>query len=200
MYDSLGVRRASGEQGIVLNLILENLDNNRFKLNAPIPQLRQVLGHKPREVFFGALTGIVLAGLFNYDKLSWLNDFVTVVPLKAEFLTYVGVFGFIVLASLVVRWLLVRRYPKSKVMKRFRGQIFTAAQTVGWLGLISEVFVYEHATYLSWRLWPLLILVIGVIWGATLATSQTPSVVAGLAQEAEQKRKMKWLKFGRKSR
>jgi uncharacterized protein len=68
MFDATGVRRQAGEQAIVLNKLVA--DFNRFVdeakgwQNKPKQvkrkELKELLGHKPIEVFFGGLTGIVL--------------------------------------------------------------------------------------------------------------------------------------------
>ncbi|GKU83181.1 divergent PAP2 family protein [Niallia sp. NCCP-28] len=68
MFDATGVRRQAGEQAIVLNQLVA--DFNKFLLDAkgwqnkPEQQkrkeLKELLGHKPIEVFFGGLTGIAL--------------------------------------------------------------------------------------------------------------------------------------------
>ena len=200
MYDSVGVRRSSGEQAVVLNVLLDNLERNRFKLDAPPARLREVLGHQPREVLVGALTGVVFGGLFNYDRLGGLATFLQTIPRRYELWSYVAVFGLLIVGGLAARWILARRYPKSKVMKRFRSRLFTATQTVGWLGALSSLFVYERASYLAWRLWPALMLVGGVFWALGLLTGSARGLSAGLAAEANETRKLKWLKFGRKSR
>jgi len=201
MYDSFGVRRSTGELAVAVNSLLDNLDRNRFKLDGPTPhRLREILGHQPREVGAGAITGIVLAGLFNYDRLGWLGTFLQTIPAKYELWSYMTFFGVMVVAGGIKRWILAKRYPKSKVMKRFRGHIFTASQTIGWLGLVTTVFVYEHASYLAWRLWPLLAVAGALIWAWWILTGSAREVPAGLAAEADHTRKMKWLNFGRKSR
>ena len=201
MYDSFGVRRSTGELAVAMNLLLDNLDRNRFKLDGPPPQrLREILGHQPREVGAGAITGIVLAGLFNYERLGWLGTFLQTVPVKFELWSYMAVFGLLVVGGALARWILASRYPKSKVMKRFRGHIFTATQTVGWLGLVTTLFIYEHASYLAWRLWPIVVIAIGMVWAWLILTGSARDVPAGLADEADHSRKMKWLNFGRKSR
>lgn len=88
MFDSMGVRRQSGEQGIVLvDMIkeLRNLSQHQMKNNhlseenytpSPIEErkmiLKKYLGHKPIEVFVGLLTGIVVAFVVSlfYSKLG----------------------------------------------------------------------------------------------------------------------------------
>ena len=77
MFDATGVRRQAGEQAIVLNQLMS--DFNRFVEEAKVWQkkaeqekrkeLKELLGHKPIEVFFGGLTGILLT-LFLHFILS----------------------------------------------------------------------------------------------------------------------------------
>jgi hypothetical protein len=200
MYDSFGVRRSVGEQAMALNMLFENLERSRIKLDSQPPKLREILGHQPREVSAGALTGIVLAGLFNYDRLGRFGDFLRTVPLRYEMWSYVGVFAALVVIGFVVRVVLAKMYRKSAVMKRFRGHVFTACQTIGWLGLVMCVFVYERASYLAWRLWPVLLLAIGFGWAVWILTGSAREVPAGLAAEADTARKRKWLRWGRKAR
>jgi uncharacterized protein len=74
MFDATGVRRQAGEQAIVLNQLVS--DFNRFIEEARLWQkkadrekrkeLKELLGHKPIEVFFGGLTGILLTLGLHY--------------------------------------------------------------------------------------------------------------------------------------
>lgn len=200
MYDSFGVRRSAGELAVAMNVLLDNLDRNKFKIDGPKPKVRVILGHQPREVSVGALLGLALALLFNYDKLGKFGDFFQTVPGKYELYAYIAIFAVLVIGGFVSRFVLGRKYKKSQVMKRFRSRIFAAAETIGWLGLLSCVFMYEHANYLQWRLWPILILLVGVFWAIWILTGSAKEVPAGLAAEATAQRKQKWLNFGRKSR
>lgn len=83
MFDSMGVRRQSGEQGIVLVQMIRELRNlsqhqSDAYANEPIQDkkmiLKKYLGHKPLEVFVGLLTGIVVAFVVNliYVRLGIL--------------------------------------------------------------------------------------------------------------------------------
>jgi acid phosphatase family membrane protein YuiD len=58
MYDATGVRRAAGQQAMVLNRLLDDL----FIAHRGIHQerLRELLGHTPIEVIAGALLGVVV--------------------------------------------------------------------------------------------------------------------------------------------
>lgn len=74
MFDATGVRRQAGEQAIVLNQLVS--DFNRFVEEAKMWQkkavqerrkeLKELLGHKPIEVFFGGLTGILLTLFLHF--------------------------------------------------------------------------------------------------------------------------------------
>ncbi|TLS38862.1 divergent PAP2 family protein [Pseudalkalibacillus caeni] len=74
MFDSTGVRRQTGEQAIVLNRLMT--DFNRFLEEAKSWQhkhgrqkqdeLKELLGHKPIEVFVGGLLGIIATLLLYY--------------------------------------------------------------------------------------------------------------------------------------
>lgn len=200
MYDSFGVRRSSGEQAMVINTLLDNLDRNRFKLDTPLPRLREILGHQPREVAAGAATGIILAMLFNYTKLGQFGTFLQTVPKMRELIVYAAIFGVLVIGGLIARVALRRRYRKSAVIRRFTSHVFTASETVGLLGLITAVLAYEHASYMAWRLWPLTVIGIGAVWAVWILTGSARDVPAGLAAEATAQRKRKWLNFGRKSK
>jgi acid phosphatase family membrane protein YuiD len=58
MYDATGVRRAAGQQAMILNRLIDDL----FIAHQGIHQerLRELLGHTPIEVIAGAVLGIVI--------------------------------------------------------------------------------------------------------------------------------------------
>lgn len=60
MYDATGVRQAAGRQAAVLNKIVDNI---RKKEGHSIIEenLKELLGHTPMEVFWGAILGIIIA-------------------------------------------------------------------------------------------------------------------------------------------
>lgn len=63
MYDASGVRREAGKQASVINLIIDALEET-----SPIEKeekLKELLGHKPVEVFAGAVLGIVIAIVYS---------------------------------------------------------------------------------------------------------------------------------------
>ncbi|MDQ0229744.1 divergent PAP2 family protein [Metabacillus malikii] len=74
MFDATGVRRHAGEQATVLNQLV--VDFNTFVEEAKLwpkkedkekqKKLKELLGHKPIEVFFGGITGILISLLLYY--------------------------------------------------------------------------------------------------------------------------------------
>ncbi|WLR50437.1 divergent PAP2 family protein [Bacillus tianshenii] len=74
MFDATGVRRQAGEQAIVLNQLVT--DFNKLVSEAKSwpkkeeeekrQELKELLGHKPIEVFFGGLSGVLLTLLLDY--------------------------------------------------------------------------------------------------------------------------------------
>ena len=69
IFDSMGVRRQSGEHGILINELLSDFQNLRktfthytkediHAMEEDERQSREYLGHKPIEVFFGIISGI----------------------------------------------------------------------------------------------------------------------------------------------
>lgn len=64
MYDATGVRRAAGKQASVLNKIVENI-KKKDGLVIIEENLKELLGHTPKEVFGGAILGIIMAFLLS---------------------------------------------------------------------------------------------------------------------------------------
>lgn len=64
MYDAAGVRRAAGQQAKILNRIVDEWDKSDF--SEKDKQLKELLGHTPKEVVSGATLGIVVALLWHY--------------------------------------------------------------------------------------------------------------------------------------
>ncbi|MGH7691728.1 MAG: divergent PAP2 family protein [Candidatus Dormibacteria bacterium] len=61
VYDATGVRRAAGQQGIILNQVLDDL---RSHLGFRYERLREFVGHTPFEVLAGVVLGIVVGMVF----------------------------------------------------------------------------------------------------------------------------------------
>ena len=63
MYDASGVRRAAGQHAAILNKLMDSFANGTDEL-ADI-QLKELLGHTPLQVLFGALLGVATGLLFK---------------------------------------------------------------------------------------------------------------------------------------
>lgn len=61
MYDATGVRRAAGKQAKLLNKIVETPGLTGVQVQE---RLVEVLGHSPKEVFVGALIGLIVGLIF----------------------------------------------------------------------------------------------------------------------------------------
>ena len=74
MFDATGVRWQAGKQAVVLNqlvtdfnLLVDQVKNwQKQEETQKQSQLKELLGHKPIEVFFGALTGALIAFILYY--------------------------------------------------------------------------------------------------------------------------------------
>lgn len=58
MFDAQGVRRASGKQARILNLLMDDI---YFKKKVKESRLRELIGHTPIEVIAGFLLGVTIA-------------------------------------------------------------------------------------------------------------------------------------------
>ncbi|PIC63076.1 hypothetical protein CSV79_13715 [Sporosarcina sp. P13] len=76
MFDATGIRYQAGQQAVIINqmrsdfqIFVEDIKGWPQKDNeTKIQELKTLLGHKPNEVFFGALTGIAIS-IITY---SWI--------------------------------------------------------------------------------------------------------------------------------
>ena len=57
MHDASGVRRAVGKQAEILNQIVDDFFHGKFDQHK---KLKELVGHTPKEVLFGALLGIII--------------------------------------------------------------------------------------------------------------------------------------------
>ena len=63
-YDGMNVRLETGKQAKTINDIIDSI----FKKNK-YDKLKEEMGHKPKEVFFGILLGIFVAVFYTYVVL-----------------------------------------------------------------------------------------------------------------------------------
>lgn len=62
MYDATGVRRETGRQAEIINRILRDVLINGKPISDR--ELKELVGHKPIEVFGGFLVGLAVAGMY----------------------------------------------------------------------------------------------------------------------------------------
>ncbi len=198
MYDSFGVRRAAGEQAAAINMIFESLERSRIRLETPNAHVREILGHQPEEVTMGAVLGIVLGCLFNYDHLGSVGAFLQATPAQPEIMAYVIISLVLIVGSIIAKLVIKRK--KSQTLLKLGSQILVFGQTIGWLLLLASVLIYERASYFSWRLWSLIIFVGGIVWLVSLVAHWRPRLKVELEQEKELHRKRKWLTWGRRKK
>ena len=58
MHDAAGIRRAAGKQAQAINFLFSKLEDQGIKLDK---KLKELLGHRPIEVFAGAILGLIVA-------------------------------------------------------------------------------------------------------------------------------------------
>ncbi len=63
LYDASGVRQAVGNQGVLLNQLVDDLLSKRV---VESQKIKELLGHTPAEVLIGALLGIGIAFTLFY--------------------------------------------------------------------------------------------------------------------------------------
>ncbi len=63
-YDGMNVRLETGKQAKTLNKLIDSI----FKKNK-YDKLKEEMGHKPKEVFFGIILGIIVAVFYTYVVL-----------------------------------------------------------------------------------------------------------------------------------
>jgi acid phosphatase family membrane protein YuiD len=197
IYDSLGVRRAVGNQAIAMNRLLDGLDTAKVRFNYSELRVTEVKGHSPAEVIAGAIVGAALGGLFNYDHITPFITYLQAVATHKELVFYMVLFGLIVLGGALQNAILRSKFAKSRAIRELSRNILLLTQLIGWLGLLAVVFIYERASYLAWRLWPLLLIVIGISWAVTIYVKSNKTLSASLRKEADEARKRKWFTFGR---
>lgn len=69
MFDATGIRYQAGQQAVIINQMRSDFqmfvgdlkDWPKKDNDTKIQELKTLLGHKPNEVFFGALTGILIS-------------------------------------------------------------------------------------------------------------------------------------------
>jgi uncharacterized protein len=198
MYDAFGVRRAAGEQAVAINLLIDQM--KRDDRLPPPAHLREVLGHKPLEVFVGAVLGLLLGGLFNYDKLGAFNTIITsTMPIRFTYgLAGLGVL--LIIIGAVARWIALRPYKDIDLVHQATSRSAAVAWCFGFSLVLLAFLQYEKVPAALWILWPALViaaLLVGIYMLVRAYYTALPPVLAS-HQVAQQKKR--WLPGPNKKR
>lgn len=196
IYDSLGVRRSTGEQAIVLNGLVDSLEEHKISFNNNVTKVREVLGHKPKEVFWGMVLGALVAVIANLDKLTKQFDFLATTPKGNELYGYMVVLG---LALIGVIYILV------KYAKRWSKAESQSGKLVAWLsiaailgGFFILLAAYEAVAVLGsrWPIYTLLALLAFMIYYVLKTVRSLPPAQKVVVED----RKSRWLEKSKKKK
>lgn len=152
IYDAFGVRRAVGEQGGVLERLIElsrtpKSERESFKI-------REVLGHTPLEVAAGGLIGLVTSTILMYRY--WPKDaqdiFTDMGDMERN--VYFAFFGLAVVGGVVLfRWLARGTHRKLPTAKKIKRSIRLSLTAPGLLGLFFVLLEKEGIRFFSTKFW-----------------------------------------------
>jgi acid phosphatase family membrane protein YuiD len=198
MYDSLGVRRAAGEQAKVLNLLIEDLSaNGAVKTPKKYGHLKEILGHRPLEVAVGVVLGVILTAIIMGNVLLAKATWLLAVPSSTARVSLIIIAAVLVLSAGLVLILSTRRGSRKLARyKPFIKQIFLANVVVALLLGICVFLQYQNVSpYNTWLL-VLIVFMALFFWHASLwyILLIDGKLLASLADMSSQVRKQKWIK------
>lgn len=158
IYDSLGVRRASGEHSIALNILIKAAGN--------IKPIRELLGHTPREVLAGSILGVVVGGLATFSAWAPHAGFLAERPGDIEMMAYLGVFVAILAIALIKR-IVLSRFRQVDIIKKLKTSLWWTLALPAVTGLFTSLLQFQVRGPGSWRLWAVLLLgavVLSQLW------------------------------------
>ncbi|MEX0934469.1 MAG: divergent PAP2 family protein [Candidatus Saccharimonadales bacterium] len=159
IYDTLGVRRSSGEQSTMLNSLIRASGKNET--------VREVIGHSPREVVVGSALGLLVSVLATTSEWSSRAEWLTQPPTTLEQGIYIYIFVGMMLIGLVSK-IALSRYRLVEVIYRLRSAIWWAFILPALFGLFFSLLQTQTSGLGSYRFWPLLILLVFVVSQAYL--------------------------------
>lgn len=199
MYDSFGVRRASGEQAAAINMLIDSLNLDRIKIRNNT-RLREMLGHQPLEVVAGAILGAALSCLFNLSHLTPQLNWLATIPGRLEWKVYLVLALILLVGGLTVRQWLKRRYQNSRAMAGLTKHLFGMTLTISLVSLVLIFAQYEKLSYFSWRAWVVVVALAFIGWSWWIFDRFRRDLPQALAAEAEDARRQKWLVPKRKQK
>lgn len=201
MYDSFGVRRSAGEQAKTLNRLIADLaDGGDIRHPENYSHLREILGHRPIEVSIGAILGVVIALLFEADKLGSHLAFLVAAPTKPESLIFLALGIAMVGLAGAAFFLLKPKRVGQKYNKSYRAQFVTSCLSGGMILLFLTLGSYEAVSYLSARVLPYFVIIIWGVWLSAISTRFFDEAGAKRESSLASQRRERWLRKAGKTR
>ncbi|MEX0919832.1 MAG: divergent PAP2 family protein [Candidatus Saccharimonadales bacterium] len=154
IYDTLGVRRSSGEQSVMLN--------NLIRASGKKETVREVIGHSPRDVAAGFILGSLVSILATISEWSANAGWLTQSPIGIEQSVYLYIFIAILLLGLVSK-VILSRYRLVEVIYRLRSAIWWSFILPALFGLFFSLLQTQTTGLGSYRFWSLLILLVFIV-------------------------------------
>lgn len=196
IYDSLGVRRSTGEQAIVLNALVDGLEEHKITFNNNVTRVREVLGHKPKEVFWGIVLGATVAVLANLDKLKSQFDFLATIPKGNELYGYIAVFGLLFVGVVGILITHGKRWSKADSQSGKLLAWLTLAAIFG--GFFILLASYEAVAVLGSR-WPIYAVLALTLFMVIYVIKSVMSLPKANKQEVADS-KTRWLEKSKKKK
>jgi len=196
IYDSLGVRRSTGEQAIVLNALVDGLEEHKISFNNNVTKVREVLGHKPKEVFWGMLLGVLVAIIGNLEKLGKQFDFLAVIPKGNELYGYVAVLAVMLVGVVGILARYGKRWSKAEGQNGKLLAWLTITIVLG--GFFILLAAHEEVAVLGsrWPIYAVIILTISMVAYVVRSVISLPAT----NKEVVADRKKRWLEKGKKKK
>ncbi|MDP4038709.1 MAG: divergent PAP2 family protein [bacterium] len=195
VYDSFGVRRSAGDIARTLNKLIDDLENDTNVKNVQnYAKLHEILGHKPLEVFVGAMLGVIIAAIFEFKKAYPYVSFLFNRPTKAEIIILALSGAALVIGSLIYAKIIKAKAKEIAAYKKFRKQVLGLGSFGGLIFLILGFAQYQNALYLNMRVFSY---TTALIWLTIASTICIPTVkiLSDAQRQVEiEDRKTKWLK------
>lgn len=159
MYDSLGVRRAAGEQARALNHLIDDLlQAGAIKSHIKYGHLREILGHRPLEVVIGATLGVLLAAAFTASTLLERLPWLVARPNSTAMLIELIVAGFLLIAAGLTVFFARRPQGRLSSYRPFARHI-AISNVISSLAL-AFCWLMQRQQIQSWQNWVVLIVVL----------------------------------------
>ncbi|HEX7259579.1 MAG TPA: divergent PAP2 family protein [Candidatus Saccharimonadia bacterium] len=198
MYDAFGVRRAAGDQAVAINTLIDRMKHDD-RLPAPA-HLKEVLGHKPLEVFIGAVMGLLLGGLFNYDKLGAFNALV-IHPVTLPYIYALAAMGVVLLlVGAAARWLLLRSYREIALARQAKNRTSNVLWSFGLACILLAFLQYEKVPAALWVVWPIMLVALLLLGGYVIFRTYYASLPSALASHKVEGQKQRWFEGPNKKR